>query len=108
MALLEVKWKSCELVNISLNKNCVLEINQLSPTGIRIGTPCMTTRGMDNGGWIKLAHWLKRCVNICVERQNRLGKKLRDWGKNIEEDIAIKQLREEIINYCKELNFYEN
>jgi glycine hydroxymethyltransferase len=101
--------KVCELVNISLNKNCVPgDKSALSPTGIRIGTPCMTTRGMDNEGWIKLAHWLKRCVDICVERQNRLGKKLRDWGKNIEEDISIKELREEIINYCKELNFYEN
>lgn len=99
--------KVCELANISLNKNCVPgDKSALSPTGIRIGTPCMTTRGMDDMGWTKLAYWLRRCADICVQRQKKFGKKLKDWGKGIEEDDTILELKEEVESYCKGLDFY--
>ena len=68
----------CELANISLNKNAVPgDKSALSPHGIRIGTPCMTTRKMDKNGWDKLADWLYRCVIICQERQEKYGIKLK-------------------------------
>ena len=60
----------CELVNISLNKNTVYgDKSALSPSGIRIGTSCMTTRNMPKEGYIKLANWLLKCVKICQSRQ---------------------------------------
>lgn len=99
--------KVCELVNISLNKNCIPgDTSALKPNGIRIGTPCMTTRGMDKDGWNRLSCWLKECVDICIERQNKLGRKLKNWSENIEKDLRIVKLRDEIINYAKTLKFY--
>lgn len=93
--------KVCELSGISLNKNCVFgDKSALSPTGIRIGTPYMTTLGMEKDGWLKLADWLRRCVDICVDRQNKYGKKLRDWGKDIEKDSRIFEIKKEVTEYC--------
>ena len=99
--------KVCELANISLNKNTVPgDKSALSPSGIRIGTPCMTTRNMKNNGWKLLAKWLKRCVEICQDRQNRYGRKLSLWSQNIENDKNILEVKKEVINYCQNLDFY--
>jgi glycine hydroxymethyltransferase len=36
----------CELCDISVNKNCVYgDANPMNPSGIRLGTSAMTTRG---------------------------------------------------------------
>ena len=98
--------KVCELINISLNKNTVPgDKSALSPSGIRIGTSCMTTRQMDKNGWNKVADWLYECVGICLERQNKYGKKLKDWGKDIEKDEKIISLRKEVTDYARQLYF---
>lgn len=98
----------CELANISLNKNTVYgDTSALSPSGIRIGTSCMTTRNMNEDGWNKLALWLKECVNICIERQEKYGKKLKDFNVDIENDSNILKLKEEIRIFAKSLDFYD-
>ena len=89
--------KVCELANISLNKNTVVgDKSALSPTGIRIGTAYMTTLGFND--WDKLSNWLRRCVDICIKRQEKYGKKLRDWNKDIEIDNDILIIKYEILN----------
>ena len=94
--------KVCELANISLNKNTVVgDKSALSPTGIRIGTAYMTTLGFNN--WDKLSDWLRRCVDICIKRQKKYGKKLRDWNKDIEIDNDILIIKNEILDCLKYL-----
>ena len=89
--------KVCELANISLNKNTVIgDKSALSPTGIRIGTAYMTTLGFNN--WDKLSDWLRRCVDICIKRQEKYGKRLRDWNKDIEIDNDILIIKNEILD----------
>ena len=47
--------KICDAVNITLNKNCVPgDRSALSPGGVRVGAPAMTTRGMteEDFDWI--------------------------------------------------------
>jgi glycine hydroxymethyltransferase len=98
----------CELVNISLNKNTVYgDTSALSPSGIRLGTTCMTTRQMPEEGWRKLSNWLLKCVNICRDRQVKYGKKLVDFNKDIENDTDIIKIKKEIIDYANTLPFYD-
>ena len=99
--------KVCEACNISLNKNAIPgDKSALSPSGIRIGTPCMTSRGMTPNDFRLVALWLRRCVDICVRRQSSYGRKLRDFCQNLSEDSEIIDLRTEISRFTKNLPFY--
>ena len=99
--------KVCELANISLNKNTVFgDKSALHPSGIRIGTSCMTTRNISKEGLEYIAFWLKQCVNICIKRQNENGQKMKDFLNDIENDSRIVNLKNNIITFCKKLDFY--
>ena len=93
--------KVCELANISLNKNSVPgDKSALSPSGIRIGTSCITTRNINFDGIDKIVEWLCRVVLICNNRQEKYGKKLSDWSIDIENDNDILYLKNEVIYYA--------
>merc|ERR1719284_620197 len=54
--------KVCEAASISLNRNTVPgDASALSPGGVRIGTPAMTTRGCTGEDFKKIAEFLDRC-----------------------------------------------
>merc|ERR1712099_130643 len=70
--------KVCEAANITLNKNCVAgDVSALSPGGVRIGTPAMTTRGCKVDDMVKIAGFLDRTVQIAIQIQDKVGKKLK-------------------------------
>merc|ERR1712125_122075 len=72
--------KVCECASISLNRNTVPgDVSALSPGGVRIGTPAMTTRGCKEGDFKKIAEFLDRCCQIAVRVQEKSGKKLKDF-----------------------------
>merc|ERR1712242_135629 len=60
--------KVCEAVSISLNRNCVHgDKSALSPGGVRIGTPAMTTRGCTKEDFMQIGDYLSRCVDISLK-----------------------------------------
>merc|ERR1712176_1403600 len=51
--------KVCEVCSITLNRNCVPgDASALSPGGVRIGAPAMTTRGCTKADFEKIAGFL--------------------------------------------------
>lgn len=81
----------CEMVDISLNKNCIYgDKNALVPSGIRLGTPAMTSRGFGKDEFKMIALFLKEIADICVEIQTKYGKMMNDFKKGLENDIEIK------------------
>merc|ERR1711937_57854 len=71
-----------EKVSISLNRNCVAgDKSALAPGGVRIGTPAMTTRGMMEADFVKVAEFIDRIIKLCVEIQEKEGKKLVDFER---------------------------
>merc|ERR1712164_20748 len=71
--------KVCDAASISLNRNCVHgDASALSPGGVRIGTPSMTTRGCGEAHWKQIADFLDRVVQIALKVQEERGKKLKD------------------------------
>merc|ERR1711896_25085 len=62
--------KACEAASISLNRNAVHgDASALSPGGVRIGTPAMTTRGCAIEDFKKIAGFLDRVLQIALKIQ---------------------------------------
>merc|ERR1719326_2005055 len=89
--------KVCECASISLNRNAVHgDVSALSPGGVRIGTPAMTTRGCGVDDMKKIAEYLDRCCQIALKVQAAKGKKLKDFEEGLPENEDIVALRKEV------------
>merc|ERR1712196_151729 len=79
--------KVCELAEISVNRNAVHgDVSALSPGGMRIGTPAMTTRGCTEADFATIADFIDGCIQICLQVQKKNGKKLKDFEKGLAEN----------------------
>merc|ERR1712100_763306 len=89
--------KVCELASISLNRNTVHgDQSALSPGGIRIGAPAMTTRGCTTADFEQIGEFLSRCVAISLKVQEAKGKKLKDFEAGLDQNEDIKALRADV------------
>merc|ERR1712137_1035307 len=89
--------KVCEACNITLNKNCVAgDVSALSPGGVRIGTPAMTTRGCKKEDMAKIADFLDRTVQIALAVQAKVGKKLKDFELELPTNPDVLALKKEV------------
>lgn len=67
--------KICEMCEISVNKNSVCgDTSAVSPGGVRLGTPAMTTRGMKEMDMEKIAAFLHRIVGLSSRIQEEVSK----------------------------------
>merc|ERR1711982_275780 len=86
--------KVCELASVSLNRNAVHgDTSALSPGGVRIGTPSMTTRGCTAEDFKKIAGFLDRCCQIALNVQKEKGKKLKDFENGLGDNKDILELK---------------
>jgi len=89
--------KVCEAASISLNRNAVHgDASALSPGGVRIGTPSMTTRGFGPEEFKKVGEYLDRCIKIALKVQEEKGKKLKDFEMGLSENPDIVALKKEV------------
>lgn len=89
--------KLCDLVCITLNKNAVLgDRSALTPGGVRVGTPALTSRGFKEAEFKQIATLLDRAVKLCVEIQATSGKKLTDFVAAAERHEGVTQLRKDV------------
>eukprot|EP01135_Chromosphaera_perkinsii_P001296 Nk52_evm23s164 gene=Nk52_evmTU23s164 len=89
--------KVTDLVGITVNKNSVVgDKSALSPGGVRLGTSAMTSRGLVNEDFKKIAEFLHRCVVIALEVQKTAGKMMKDFVPALEGNADMKTLAEEV------------
>mmetsp|Transcript_31436 Transcript_31436/g.68741 ORF Transcript_31436/g.68741 Transcript_31436/m.68741 type:complete len:471 (-) Transcript_31436:68-1480(-) len=89
--------KVCELGHITLNKNAVFgDASALSPGGVRIGTPAMTSRGLLEADFVKVGEFLHRAAQICISVQQSHGKMLKDFVVGLENNAEVAALRTEV------------
>eukprot|EP00929_Paragymnodinium_shiwhaense_P098713 TRINITY_DN601_c0_g1_i2.p1 TRINITY_DN601_c0_g1~~TRINITY_DN601_c0_g1_i2.p1 ORF type:complete len:810 (-),score=284.55 TRINITY_DN601_c0_g1_i2:326-2755(-) len=89
--------KVCDAASISLNRNCVHgDASALSPGGIRIGAPSMTTRGCTAADFEKIAEFLDRVIKISLQIQAEKGKKLKDFELGLQDCKEIGELKKEV------------
>merc|ERR1711933_134249 len=89
--------KVCDAVSISLNRNAVYgDASALSPGGVRIGAPSMTTRGCTADDFKKIALFLDRCCQIALAVQKDKGKKLVDFEAGLKSNADVEALKKEV------------
>merc|ERR1711957_204336 len=89
--------KVCEVCSISLNRNAVHgDASALSPGGVRIGSPAMTTRGCNPEQFKQIAVFLDRVCQISLKVQQEKGKKLKDFEAGLETNAEVVALKAEV------------
>merc|ERR1719420_1218869 len=100
--------KVCELSSISVNRNAVHgDVSALSPGGVRIGSPAMTTRGCNEKDFCKIADFIDRAIKICLEIQAAKGKKLKDFENGLAENEKILKMKSEVEAWASNFGYPE-
>merc|ERR1712176_1270364 len=98
--------KVCEVCSISLNRNAVHgDASALSPGGVRIGTPAMTTRGCTTEDFQTIGLFLDRVLQISLQIQKDKGKKLKDFEEGLKDCKEIEALRTEVQTFASALGY---
>eukprot|EP00667_Euglena_gracilis_P021814 EG_transcript_24029 len=72
--------KLLEAVNISVNKNTLPgDKSALTPSGVRVGVPALTTRGLKEADLEAVADFLDEALRLAQGLQERSGKGLKEF-----------------------------
>lgn len=76
-----------EQANITCNKNSIPgDKSALTPCGLRVGVPAMTSRGFSESDFQRVAQYIDQCIKICQEVQAELpptDNKLKDFKAKV-------------------------
>jgi glycine hydroxymethyltransferase len=95
-----------EQINIACNKNSIPgDKSALTPCGIRIGTPAMTSRGFGEDDFKRVAEYIDQSIKLCKKVQGELPKeanKLKDFKAMVANETVpeIQKLRQEIADWA--------
>ena len=103
-----------EYVNIILNRNTVPyeKRSPFYPSGIRLGTPAITSRGMKETEMKQIAHWINETVNIAtqiysqnkdIENDDKQKAKVAraNFQNQAQNDERIKKINTEVKELCR-------
>jgi len=92
--------KVCDAVAITLNKNCVPgDRSAVTPGGVRIGAPALTTRKFVEADFEQIALFLHEALEIALKIQEQSGPKLKDF-------VACMEGNEELVALKKRINAF--
>lgn len=82
--------KRLDRCGLTLNANAVPDdpLPPFRPSGVRLGTPAVTTRGAGPDDMVRIAEWMLRAV----ERPNELGaieREVREWVKTLRDPTTL-------------------
>ncbi|XP_013385211.1 serine hydroxymethyltransferase, mitochondrial [Lingula anatina] len=94
----------CELCNITANKNtCPGDKSAMTPGGLRLGAPALTSRGMKEKEFVQVVEFIDRATQIGLEAQSQT-RLLKDYKAFLLEDDAIqgkiKSLKKEVEEFA--------
>nr|KAF6398740.1 serine hydroxymethyltransferase 1 [Molossus molossus] len=99
--------KVLEACSIACNKNtCPGDRSALRPSGLRLGTPALTSRGLREEEFQKVAHFIHKGIELTLQIQNDVGAKatLKEFKEKLAGDEkhrrAVRALREEVESFA--------
>ena len=96
--------KIAELCNVSVNKNTIAtDKSALSPSGVRLGTPAMTSRGFNEEDFKVVASIIHDISQISIKiQQSAESSKMVDFVKAIPlHETDIRTIKHKVSDYCK-------
>jgi len=89
--------KTCDAVNITLNKNCVPgDKSAVTPGGVRIGAPALTTRKFVEEDFEQVGTFLHETLEIALKIQKESGPKLKDFVALLGSNEELAELRSRV------------
>ncbi|GKY98356.1 serine hydroxymethyltransferase 4 [Mayamaea pseudoterrestris] len=93
--------KLCDAVSITLNKNCVPgDVSAITPGGVRIGTPALTTRKMVESDFEQIGDFLHEAILIAKKLQEQSGPKLKDFLALLEKNEEVDALQKKVHEFA--------
>ncbi|KAL3906886.1 MAG: hypothetical protein SGARI_003801 [Bacillariaceae sp.] len=93
--------KACDAVCITLNKNCVPgDRSAVTPGGVRIGAPALTTRKMVEADFEQIATFLHEVLEAALKIQEKSGPKLKDFAAMLDDNEDLKSIRERVNKFA--------
>ncbi|KKQ10669.1 MAG: Serine hydroxymethyltransferase [Candidatus Daviesbacteria bacterium GW2011_GWB1_36_5] len=96
-----------ETAGITVNKNTIPNepISPFYPSGIRMGTPALTTRGMKEKDMIKIASWIKRALEEIKgldipEQKEERAQYIKDTKVSLAKNKNLLKIKEEVKNFA--------
>ncbi len=97
-----------DAVGLTANKNTIPgePSSPFYPSGVRLGTPSITTRGMKVREMKMIAKWINNVLEIIKDEELPKGKKakqkyLKQFTQDIANNTEIKKIKKEVIKFCK-------
>ncbi len=102
-----------EAANMTVNKNTIPAdpSSPFYPTGIRLGTPTITTRGMKEKEMEMIGKWIADIVkeikdyNLPSDKEERKAY-LKKFKEEISKNENIKKIKNEVVELCKKFPLY--
>jgi len=92
----------CDYCSITLNKNSINgDRSAVTPGGVRVGTPALTSRGFNERDFVAVGEFLHRALVIAIELQARTGEKLAAFKDAFATTPALKALRADVEAFAK-------
>lgn len=96
-----------ELANIATNKNTVPgDVSAMTPGGIRMGAPALTSRGLGEADFERVAEFFDRGVSIALQVKESTGKKLKDFRAALQPGASavpeLEALRQDVIDFSQQ------
>eukprot|EP01104_Vermistella_antarctica_P019427 TRINITY_DN759_c0_g1_i1.p1 TRINITY_DN759_c0_g1~~TRINITY_DN759_c0_g1_i1.p1 ORF type:complete len:483 (+),score=129.18 TRINITY_DN759_c0_g1_i1:81-1451(+) len=93
--------KLFDVVDLTVNKNAVYgDRSALSPGGVRLGAPALTSRGFTEDDFSTVATFLDRGVKIALAIQEQTGKPLKNFLPALAGNADLKQLKDDVNEFA--------
>ncbi|CAF1373627.1 unnamed protein product [Adineta steineri] len=93
--------KALEAVSITVNKNtCPGDKSALKPSGIRLGTPALTTRGFRENDIVEVANYIDQAIKLAAainkphDNQKSSQTTLKDFKENMKRNEHVKSIED--------------
>lgn len=91
-----------DLAGMYANKNSIFgDKSALTPGGIRLGTPCMTSRGFTEKDFEQVADFCHEATQIALDVQKQHGKLLKNFLPALRDDPRLSELRARVSKFTQ-------